>query len=215
MGRAPRAKADRQRELVRVAYRQLTEKGFEGLRVRDVAREAGVNHATLLYYFPTKEALIQGVMEYLLQEFRTNCAPRSNGEAHESTPAPLAQLRYEFADLRYRFRETPEMFVVLTELATRGRRDPDIARILDYRDTMWHGYLVSILERGVREGVFRLDLDVATTATAIMVQLKAIGYLATAKPDGAEIDRIDRLVSHLAAQTEYWLTGRHDANEQE
>jgi AcrR family transcriptional regulator len=198
-----------------VAYRQLAEKGFEGFRVRDVAEEAGVNHATLLYYFPTKEALIQGVMDYLLQEFRTSCAPRSNDEVHESTPAPLAQLRYEFEDLRYRLRETPEMFVVLTELAARGRRDADIARILDNRDTMWHDYLTSILAQGVREGVFRPGRDVATTATVIMVQLKAIAYLVTGKHDDVEADRIDHLVSHLAAQTEYWLTGRRDANEQE
>jgi AcrR family transcriptional regulator len=215
MGRPPRAKADRQRELVQVAYRQLAEKGFEGFRVRDVAEEAGINHATLLYYFPTKEALIQGVMDYLLQEFRTNRTPRSKDEAYEATPAPLAQLRYEFADLRYRFRETPEMFVVLTELAARGRRDPEIARILDHRDTMWHGYLTSILAHGVREGVFRPDLDVATTATAIMVQFMAIAYLVTGKPDDAEADRIDHLMSYLAAQTEYWLTGPHEPNEPE
>ena len=30
----------------------IVEKGFEGLRVREVAEHAGIHHATLLHYFP-------------------------------------------------------------------------------------------------------------------------------------------------------------------
>ena len=44
------------------AYKRLAEAGFEGLRTRDVAADAGVNIATLHYYFPSKEALIRGVV---------------------------------------------------------------------------------------------------------------------------------------------------------
>ena len=194
---------DRRNEIVQIAYRHIAEKGFEGLRVREVAAEAGINHATLLYYFPTKEALIQGVVEYLLQEFQTSRVPRPGEETQRNAPTPLEELRLEFEDLRYRFRETPEMFVVLAELFARSRRDPAIARILEQLDDGWRGYLVSILARGVREGVFRSDLDVVTTATAIMIQLKGIGYLLVGKPDEAQIDR---MISYIAAQTERWLT---------
>ena len=57
--RAPKAiKEDRRRALVLAAFGQIAERGFEGLRTREVAAEAGVNIATLHYYFPTKEALI-------------------------------------------------------------------------------------------------------------------------------------------------------------
>ena len=68
-----------------IAYQHIAEKGFEGLRVRDVATEAGINHATLLYYFPTKEALIQGVVDFLLREFQTSRVPRPADDA--LTPA--------------------------------------------------------------------------------------------------------------------------------
>src|SRR5438105_15439256 len=111
--------ARRRDAIVRIAYRQLAERGFEGLRVRDVAREAGINHATLLYYFPTKEALIQGVVGYLAHEFSINRAPGPSAAAL----SPLEELRHEFADARYRVRAMPEMFVVLAELAVRSRRD--------------------------------------------------------------------------------------------
>ena len=61
--------AERRQQLVLVAYRLIAEKGFEGLRTRDVADQVGINHATLHYHFPTKEDLIKGVVDYLIQKF--------------------------------------------------------------------------------------------------------------------------------------------------
>ena len=61
----------RRQDLVLAAFELLAEKGFEGLRTRDVAARAGVNIATLHYYFPTKEALIGGVVEHVMTRFRS------------------------------------------------------------------------------------------------------------------------------------------------
>src|SRR5438093_10595215 len=63
-------KADRRRALVAAAYRRIASDGFEGLRTRDIAADVGVNIATLHYYFPTKEALIRGVIGHAMQRFR-------------------------------------------------------------------------------------------------------------------------------------------------
>ena len=165
-----------------------------------MAAEAGINHATLLYYYPTKEALIQGVVDLLIQEFQTSRVPRPDGAAL----TPLMELRLEFDDLRFRFREMPEMMTVLGELFGRARRDPALAQILQQLDDGWRGYLVSILVRGVQAGVFRPGLDLVTTATAIMVQLKGVGLQALAHSDPAETDRVAALT---CAQIEHWLTG--------
>jgi len=186
--------------LVRVATRQIAERGFEGLRVREVAKEAGVNHATLLYYYPTKEALIQAVVTQLAREFRT---PLPGLAAPE--PGALGALRHEFADIQHRVRITPQTFLVLSELAVRSRRDPAIARILHDLFTGWHGYLVSILQQGISEGTFRADLDTDATALAIRMQLATIGYQVVELDGGATLDP---LVRQLAQQTEYWLMAR-------
>jgi len=198
---------NRRRELVRIAYRHIADKGFEGLRVREVAAEARINNATLHYYFPTKEALIQGVVNYLMQEFSTRRTPQPG-----SNPVtPLEELHLEFEDLRYHLREMPDMFIVLTELSVRSRRDPTIAQLLERLDAGWRGYLISTIERGIKEGVFRPDIDVVAAAMAIMAQLKSIGYQVMGKTDDAQLDR---LITQLAAQTEHWLTVEPPANRQ-
>ncbi len=190
--------AGRRHALVRIAYRHIVERGFEGLRVREVAREAGMTHATLLYYFPTKEALIQAVVGYLAHEFSVSRLPDLAG----ADQGALGDVRREFADVRHRIRTTPEMFVVLSELAVRSRRDPAIAHILQALEAGWRGHLVDIMGRGVADGVFRSDLDVDAAALALMAQLAAIGYRVLG-PSAAEIDH---LIAQLAAQTEHWLT---------
>src|SRR6516165_8179591 len=83
---------DRRDSLVRAAFVCLAADGFEGLRTRSVADRAGVNIATLHYYFPTKEALIGGVADYLASQFITLHAPPV------PQTAALDRLHQEFAD---------------------------------------------------------------------------------------------------------------------
>src|ERR1700680_3796581 len=109
----PLPKNERAAEVIRAAYSLIAEKGMEGLRTRDVAARVGINSATLHYYFPTKEALIPGVVEYLMQELATSRAGESQGRS------ALDLLRAEFTDIRMRLKESPEQLLVLTELAVR------------------------------------------------------------------------------------------------
>jgi AcrR family transcriptional regulator len=191
------SKNERSSEVVSAAYSLIAEKGFEGLRTREVADKVGINSATLHYYFPTKEALIQGVVEHLMQELRTSRAKPKN------PLSALDRLRAEFADIRLRLKEAPEQLAVLTELAVRAWRDPAIARMLQYLDDGWRGHLTSILKAGIAEGVFRADLEVAATANAMMSQLRGLGY--QGKLGGK---KMDSLIDHIAIQTEYWVRER-------
>jgi len=43
-----------------VAYGEL---GYHGSSLREIAKRVGISHAGLLYYFPTKEALLAAVLE--------------------------------------------------------------------------------------------------------------------------------------------------------
>ena len=69
---SPRALPEKRTlELTVAAYERIAKGGFERLRTRDVANDAGVNVATLHYYFPTKEKLIEAVVGYAMGRFRT------------------------------------------------------------------------------------------------------------------------------------------------
>ena len=185
---------ERASEVVRAAYTLIVEKGMEGLRTREVAERVGINSATLHYYFANKEALIQGVVEHLMQELMSNRAPSDGAQS------ALDLLRSEFADIRIRLRDSPDQLVVLTELAVRGWRDPIIAGMLKYLDEGWRGHLISILEAGKKEGAFRSDLNTRATAELMMSQLRGLGFQGK-----FDTSRLDETVTNLARQTEHWV----------
>ena len=187
---------DRKSELVEIAYRLIAQNGLEGFRIRQVAAEAGIDNGTLHYHFPSKEALILGVVDYLMEDLENNRAVRKGAES-----TALDELRMEFEDIRLRLRRTPEQFIVLSDLAVRSWRDPVVAKMFRKLDDGWHAHLVALLERGIQQGIFRKNLNVPQCARAMMVALRGIGYQSRLPRR-----KVDELLSELAAQTERWIT---------
>jgi AcrR family transcriptional regulator len=187
---------DRKSELVEIAYRLIAQNGLEGFRIRQVAAEAGIDNGTLHYHFPTKEALILGVVDYLMEDLRKNRVVWKDAEQ-----TALDELRLEFEDIRLRLHRTPEQFIVLSDLAVRSWRDPVVAKIFRKLDDGWHAHLVAMLERGIQQGIFRNNLNVPLCARAMMASLRGIGYQSKLPRR-----KVDELLSELAAQTERWIT---------
>src|SRR5580692_8395078 len=89
----------RRAALLQAAFDVIAEAGFEGLRTRAVAERAGVNIATLHYYFPSKQALVEGVAQFLGAKFVAFHGPAGSPTGYSA----LDRLRQEFADGRYYF----------------------------------------------------------------------------------------------------------------
>lgn len=53
----------RREDIISAAIEVYREFGYHGSSLREVAKRAGITHAGLLYYFPTKEALLAAVLE--------------------------------------------------------------------------------------------------------------------------------------------------------
>jgi AcrR family transcriptional regulator len=199
-GTAPKTQGDqRRRSLVLAAYQLIAEGGFERLRTRDIAARAGVNIATLHYYFARKEDLIQSVVEYLLQQFMTAYLPGSPFEMR----TPLEQIRGELAEMQYLVQEKPEMFIVLNELILRSLHDPAIHQMITWLDEGWHTYLEQVIRAGIEQGLFRADLDPGSAATWLILLTKGTTLHYMTNPGAVNFDRIK-------ADIEHWLTKDND-----
>ena len=172
-GRARTTHGDeRRRSLVLAAYDLIAEKGFEELRTRDVAMRAGVNIATLHYYFASKEDLIEGVVDYLLDLFSSEASQ----DLQLDFSTPLGHLQAMFRNTVYRMRTMPKLFIVLGELVMRSQRHPELERAMQRMDEEWLRYLSWILQEGVAQGQFRDDLDPELTAKKIIVVVKGVTF---------------------------------------
>jgi AcrR family transcriptional regulator len=158
------ARPDRHAALVLAAYRQIAEHGFEGLRTREVAAEAGVNIATLHYYFPTKERLVQGVVEHAMDRFRTTLTPRGS---------PADQLRTYLRGVRRLLKDEPQLALVMGELGLRASRDPDLAYVMGGMYTLWLRLVRGMLKRAARDGTISREHDSDDVAALIVATLSA------------------------------------------
>ena len=151
---------DRRRAIALAARQLIVEKGFEGLRTRDIAQRVGINIATLHYHVPSKEALIELVAQSMQQDFKDQALRRPR----QHLP-PLRQLHMEFEDFRETMLDTPDLVVIFSELQDRGRRDPRIDALMRPSHDIWIGMVEEIYRLGVADGSFRPDLDPVAAAT--------------------------------------------------
>ncbi len=171
--RRPDSYRDQKSKIVQAAYKVIAERGFEGLRMREIARHAGLDHATLHYYFAGKEALINGVLDYIVQDLSIG---RSRMESTQSATA-RKRLVAHFREHQRQTKEHPEMFIVLSEINARSMRDPEIRSLVARNDDKWKAFVKALLDAGLQAGEFRRDLDVDATATLILATLRGLSVI--------------------------------------
>ncbi|HEY6540152.1 MAG TPA: TetR/AcrR family transcriptional regulator [Ktedonobacteraceae bacterium] len=167
---------ERRRSLIEAAYRIIAEQGLKGLRTRSVAAQVGLTHATLHYYFPTKETLIQAVIDYAV--FQKLLAGFPLG-SEESIGTPLEQLRVLLIALQQSMQEDMTNILVLYELVLRAQHEPAIRKLFLDENIFgnWYRGLKFMLEEGMKQGQFRADLDPGSASSVLMTFILGLGII--------------------------------------
>jgi AcrR family transcriptional regulator len=150
----------RREQLVAAAFRRVAESGFEGLRLRQVAEDVGIDHSTLHHHFATKQALVEGVAAYTTRQFWETSPPATD---------PSTALRVHLRALQQMIVERPELFAVTVELDLRARRDPAVAAAMAEHESGWRAKLVEILTD--------LVPDPETSAELVIAAVKGVRLL--------------------------------------
>src|SRR6266581_4174366 len=63
MARTPKVVEDRREQIIDAAMHVFAQKGFTKATNKDIAREAGITPGLIYYYFESKEALLNAILE--------------------------------------------------------------------------------------------------------------------------------------------------------
>lgn len=63
-----KSRAKTREKILKVATKLFARKGFDGARVDEIAKKAGVNKALIYYYFKSKEEILEEIMKVFLEE---------------------------------------------------------------------------------------------------------------------------------------------------
>jgi AcrR family transcriptional regulator len=74
MGRKSKAKVRRQ-EILSHFYDVIIEEGFEGASIAKIAKRMDVNPSLLIHYFSTKDAMVTGLIDYIISTYSPTIFP--------------------------------------------------------------------------------------------------------------------------------------------
>ena len=118
--------ADRRREaLVRAGYAEILERGIQGLTIDSVVRRANSSKGGALYYFPTKEDLLYGVLKWLLTQLG-----RSLEEVAQSVATPRARLAAELEVLFHSTQVNRKLYLVFFDYVALSARSQRFRELL-------------------------------------------------------------------------------------
>ena len=149
------------REKVLAAAVQLFAKyGYHAAPLRDIARLAGIQAASIYYHYTNKQALLVEIMETHMRQLNANL------EHIVHQQGSVQQRLHEAVANHIRLHTTykSEFFIIDTEI--RALEGENRSRILSLRD-QYEALLQGLLCEGMEQGVFR-ESDVKVSSYAII-----------------------------------------------
>ena len=156
-GRSVRADGASTRALIlEAARRRLVEVGYASLNVRDIARDAGVNHALIGYHFRGKQQLVLAVLD----DANSRLLER---QARMYDAAASASQKWQQACDFYEDDQQSGFVKLLMELMGASFHDAALRAEFTPRLLAWH----KLVEEAVEEFVARSGLELPVPARAI------------------------------------------------
>ena len=164
--------------IVEAMRSSVARRGISGSTFEHVAREAGVSRGLLHYYFGTKERLLVEVVRRDT-EHRIARLDEPLGAAQSADEI----LRVLVADLQDSIQNDPGFWVLLFDLFTAGRRNPEIQREVGELFNRTRGHVVEIFEAKSREGVLDLRYDANAVVGFLFALADGIALQMLSDPD--------------------------------
>lgn len=165
-------------EILKAAEQIILQEGVKKLTIEGVAIAAGISKGGIFYHFPSKDALIQGMIERLRTMFQQMLD-------HEVASDPEPYGRFTRAYARAPLRMTPEASAMTTAL---------IAGLAN--DRAFLQPLLDLLEEWAQRTEAELDITTATLVRLTIHGLWFNGLFGAYTPEGEEVHKvIERLVA--------------------
>lgn len=112
-------------EIIDAAARMMSQRGYDGTSISDIARESGQPNSSIYWHFNSKAGILAAVMERGATRFFADVEPTPVG----ADETPEEHLRRALAEIGEVFRAHPD-FLRLFILLLLGEQEPEITEIV-------------------------------------------------------------------------------------
>ncbi len=163
---------NKEQTILAAAKEEFFDKGYDGARTTSIARNAGVTHAMLHYYFKTKEQLFERIfhetMAMLVEGFL---------EVFTQTEKPFKERMAEALDIHFEVvRQNPRLpLFMIREVASRPERFAVIKNVI----SSFAGNLLATMQHDIDQAVSNNEISHIDAATLLldMVSLNVFPFI--------------------------------------
>jgi AcrR family transcriptional regulator len=177
---SPRPKVDhlRKPQIIAAAAEVLYQRGLLDTRIADIAERAGTSSPTILYYFESKDRLLEEAVDHSDRQF------------YERLSAAQARQKSAAGKLVHLIEETSRGpgglsdYTLWMEIWVRARRDPTVRQNYFRLDRRQRELIADIVREGQRLGEFSPDADPEDFAVSLSGLMDGLGVQVTlGQPD--------------------------------
>jgi AcrR family transcriptional regulator len=163
----------REEELIRSTYRVMARTGAQQLSLRQVASEANVSAALLVYHFGSKDNLLLETMRWVLSR-----TVRRFEECFAGIDDPEDALRAFIDAVFLDPKANRDFYLVYLDLIQYGARNPSFRGLTDLLREHSTESFAFVIRQGVEAGVFEVDdVDAAAVSARALVEGRFIQWL--------------------------------------
>jgi AcrR family transcriptional regulator len=194
---SPRPKLEhlRKPQIVAAAAEVLYERGLFDTRIADIAERAGTSAPTILYYFESKDRLLEEAVDQTDREFYARLA--EGQKRHASASGKLVHLIEETSLGPGGLSD----WTLWMEMWVRARRDESVREAYLRLDRRQRRLIADIVREGQEAGEFSLDADPDEFALVLSGLLDGLGVQATLRqPDVTPARMVDRCLTLASSE---------------
>ena len=200
---SPRPKVDhlRKPQIIAAAAEVLYERGLFDTRIGDIAERAGTSSPTILYYFESKDRLLEEAVEYADRTFYERLA--EGQDQFDNAGDRLVHLIEETSLGPGGLND----YTLWMEIWVRARRDPSVRRSYFRLDRRQRVLIADIVRDGQRSGEFSAAADPDDFALALSGLMDGLGVQVTlGQPDVTAARMVDRCLALAGTELKCELT---------
>ena len=194
---SPRPKVDhlRKPQIIAAAAEVLYERGLFDTRIGDIAERAGTSSTTILYYFESKDRLLEEAVEYADRTFYERL---SGGQDRFEHAADRLVSLIEETSLGP---DGLNDYTLWMEIWVRARRDPAVRRSYFRLDRRQRALIADIIRDGQASGEFSATADPDDFALALSGLMDGLGVQVTlGQPDVTPARMLDRCLALASSE---------------
>jgi AcrR family transcriptional regulator len=187
---------ERRAEIVRAARQVIAERGFQELRVSDIARLAGTSPSAVHYHFRSRDEILDAVVSLAEDSFYTQI------ELARLAPERPAARLLALLDLGGRG-NSPDSAVswrVWLEIWARALHDRHTARTRELLDRRWRSTLAEAVRDGQTAGEFAPDADAELVALQLACLMDGLAIQFALGDPAVSGERMTELLVSTAQQ---------------